>query len=182
MRQVLPARGATVVIGVIGLALAACSVAAPAMADSGLEPWGFMIGEWDFTEKRYSFEGELIQTNPGDAHFTYVMDGARMQEIVTTSRGEQGETALHLFVYNPRKDEVEIARTDSGHYGFWVIVGKMSGDRIELAAKYPNPDSDITRRIIYQRIDDNHFKRQLEFSEDKGETWFVRSEWEYKRK
>lgn len=148
----------------------------------GLERWDMLIGEWDLAEKRFGFDGALIGTNLGEARFSYEMNGQRIKELQSIPRGDENITALHLFVYDPRSKEIEIARTDSGHYGFWVITGTMSDGQIDLVVKHPNPESDVTRRITYRRIDADHFKRQLEFSTDKGESWFVRSEWDYTRK
>ena len=47
---------------------------------------------------------------------------------------------------------------------------------------YPNPDSDVFRRVTLLRDDVDHFTRQLEFSTDGGESWFVRSKWDYRRR
>ena len=147
-----------------------------------VKPWVFALGEWDLVETNYSAEGELVQTSIGTAVFSYAMNGERLQEYQSLLREGDSVTALHLFVINPRTQEVEIARTDSGHYGFWIITGKLTDSGITLAAKHPNPDSKTTRRITYRRVDDNHFSRTLEFSTDKGRSWFVRSEWVYTRK
>ena len=150
--------------------------------DPGLDQWAFVIGEWELVENRYSFEGELMQTNAGHSEFSYTMNGQRIQELQQLAHGDDEITVLHIFVYDPRSEEIEIARTDSGHYGFWLISGTMTEDRIDLKEMHPNPSSDVTRRITYHRGDDSNFSRQLEFSTDKGETWFVRSEWKYTRK
>lgn len=148
-----------------------------------MEVWGFVVADWELVEKRYSFDGELIQTNRGTARFTRAMEGQRFEELQTLEREDGTRSdALQVFVYDPRSDEVEIARTDSGHYGFWLIIGKETVSGLEMTAKHPNPGSKVTRRITYTRIDDGHFKRTLEFSEDKGESYFVRSEWIYSRK
>lgn len=148
-----------------------------------LQKWAFLVGEWNLIEKRYRFDGALIQTNSGQARFSHVMNDQRIQEVQTLPRGDdEGMTALHLFVYDPRSKEIEIARTDSGHYGVWVTIGTIADGEIHLLEKHPNPESDITRRITYREISSDHFMRQLEFSSDKGQRWFVRSRWEYTRK
>jgi hypothetical protein len=147
-----------------------------------VDAWVFAMGEWDLVETRYSFEGELIETNIGTATFSFAMNGERLQEYQTLLHNGETSTALHLFVFDPRTEEIEIVRTDSGHFGFWTIIGKRTADGIVLAAKHPDPDSDVTRRITYKRVDDNHFSRQLEFSTNKGTTWFVRAEWVHTRK
>lgn len=180
--------GARRTVHVSTFALVVCAVIAEIVsADDGttpvgLERWAFVIGEWNLVEKRYGFDGALIQTNTGQVRFLHVMNGQRIQELQILPRGDEETTALHLFVYDPRSEEIEIARTDSGHYGFWVIIGTMTDDRLDLVEKHPNPESDVTRRITYRRIDSAHFSRQLEFSTNKGESWFVRSEWNYTRK
>lgn len=148
----------------------------------GFEEWSFLLGEWHLIETRYDFDGVLMQTNTGEASFDLVMNGQRIQEIQSLPRGEEMTSALHLFVYDPRSEEVEIARTDSGHFGFSVIIGSFRGDQINLVEKNPNPESSVTRRFTYRRIDDVRFRRQLEFSTDKGKNWFVRSEWNYTKK
>lgn len=143
----------------------------------------FAFGDWNLVEKRYGFDGDLIQANRGTAHFSKAMAGKRLEELQTLLR-EEGETAsaLQVFVYDPRANQVEIARTDSGHYGFWVITGKPTPDWMELKEKYPDPESEITRRITYTCVDRDHFTRRLEFSQDNGNTFFTRSEWLYSRK
>jgi len=151
-------------------------------SDGLVAPWVFAIGDWDLVETNYSAEGEVIQTNIGSAVFSYAMNGARLQEFQSLLREGETLTALHLFVYDPRNEQVEIVRTDSGHYGFWVIVGKLRENGISLAAKHPDRKSKVTRRITYKRVDDNHFSRQLEFSSDQGKSWFVRSVWVYTRR
>ena len=145
-------------------------------------PWVFALGEWGLVETRYSFEGELIQTNIGSAVFSYAMNGERLQESQALLREGETQTALHLFVLDPRTKEVEITRTDSDSYGFWTIIGTLTEDGITLVEKHPDSKSDVTRRITYKRVDNNHFSRQLDFSTDKGKTWFLRSEWVYTRK
>jgi len=148
-----------------------------------LHQWAFVIGDWDLVEKRYGFDGDLIQTNRGSAQFSEAMGGQRFEEMQTLLRddGERSH-ALHVFVYDPRSGEVEIARTDSDHFGFWIIVGKPTQGGMELREKYPDPKSEITRRMTYSRVDRDHFSRRLEFSKDKGETFFTRSEWFYSRR
>jgi len=167
------------------LFLVAVAAAAPplraAPAPAGLEAWGFLVGEWDLVERRYGFDGGLIQTNTGHASFTLAMNDERIQELQTLQQGDETARAMHVFVFDPRSEELEIARTDSGHYGFWVIAGKLGNGRIEMHEKHPDPASDITRRITYRRLDDDRFERQLEFSTDKGGSWFVRSVWQYTR-
>ena len=95
--------------------LCGCLMLAPATAqenasDGLVDPWMFAIGEWDLVETRYSFEGELIQTNIGTAVFSYAMNGERLQEYQKLLREGQESTALHLFVYDPRSEEIEIVR------------------------------------------------------------------------
>jgi len=53
---------------------------------------------------------------------------------------------------------------------------------MDLLEKHPDPESQVARRITYVRTDDDHFLRRLEFSQDRGASWFVRSEWSYSRK
>lgn len=167
----------TVVLGMLSTGVSNAAETEPA----GLDRWAFVIGDWKLEEKRYDFDSKLMQTNAGRATFSRVMNGQRIQELHTLEHGDDVMTVLQLFVYDPRSEEIEIARTDSGHYGFWVIIGSMTDERMTLLEKHPDPESDITRRITYTRVDDDHFNRQLEFSEDKGESWFVRSEWSYVR-
>ena len=178
-------RGRTILVLAISSTLAMSGDAHPAAAETvptGFEDWAFLLGEWQVVEQRYGFDGELIQTNAGSATFSLAMNGQRIQELQSIPRGDEEMTALQVFVYDPRRDEIQIARTDSGHYGFSVIVGTISGSRIDLLEKNPNPESDVTRRFTYRRIDSDHFERQLEFSTDEGASWFVRSEWIYSRK
>lgn len=168
------------------IACATCVVAAVpgdalATESSGLERWKFLIGEWDLVETRFDFDGKRIETNPGHATFSPAMNGQRIQELQTVTHGNDTTTALHVFVYDPGTKEVEVARTDSGHYGFWVIIGTMADGRMDLREKHPDPESEITRRITYLHRDDDHVTRRLEFSQDRGESWFVRSEWAYTR-
>lgn len=165
------------------IALTALAAAAPASASEqeGLDRWKFLIGDWRIEEHRFDFDSKPIGTRRGVAEFSYAMNGERIQELQTIA-GEDTMTALHVFVYDPRSKEVEIARTDTGHYGFSVIVGAMSGDRIVFREKHPNPESKVTRRFTYIRTDDDHFARQLEFSTDGGSTWFVRNLQAYTRR
>lgn len=147
-----------------------------------LQEWAFLMGDWHLTENRYDFESKLIETNEGRARFRRVMEGQRYEETQELTRKDGSKSdALHVFAYDPLSEEVEIARTDSGHYGFWVIIGKATKNGLELVAKHPDPEEKITRRIRYTRYNDRNFKRTLEFSEDNGETYFVRSEWIYTR-
>ena len=148
----------------------------------GLERWKFLIGNWDLVERRYDFDSKLMQTNHGRATFSHAMNGKRIQELQTVISGTDTTTAIHVFVYDPRSKEIEIARTDSGHHGFWVIIGTMSVGRIDMLEKHPDPESEISRRITYVRANDDQFQRQLEFSRDHGKSWFVRSEWTYTRR
>ena len=163
-----------------------CVIAGPGRADPtapvGLEHWAFLIGEWTLVETRYGFDGALIQTNTGTASFSLTMNGQRLQEIQSMPHGAGEIMALHLFVFDPRSGEIEIARTDSGHYGFWVIIGTLSENSMHLVEKQPDPDSEVSRRITYERIDLDQFERRLEFSTDHGANWFVRSNWHYTRK
>jgi len=147
----------------------------------GFERWRFLIGEWKLTETRQGFDGKLIETIPGHAMFSYAMNEQRIQELQFMEHGADTTTALQLFAYDPGAEKVEIVRTDSSHLGFWVIVGTLSDDRMDLVEKHPDPESQVTRRITYLRDDDDHFLRQLEFSQDRGKSWFVRSEWRYER-
>jgi len=148
---------------------------------SGLHLWDFLLGTWSVEQNRYGFDGSLIETNAGTATFTPLMDGERIQEYLVLN-GSHPSQAIHLFVYDPDKAEVEIARTDSGHYGFWVIQGTLSAKEMVLREKHPDPDSEITRRITYRRGGPDRFVRTLEFSQDGGETWFTRSEESYGRR
>lgn len=176
MRHVVITVMAVASIGAVG-----ARTAAEQVAPTGLERWGFLVGDWDLVERRFGFDSNLIETKTGHASFTWVMNGERIQEFQEISRDAVTASALQTFVYDPRSEEIEIARTDSGHYGFWVIVGTMSNDRLVLKEKHPDPASEITRRISYIRKDADHFVRQLEFSTDRGNSWFVRSEATYTR-
>jgi len=173
-------RLAAMIVACVCLGAAQATAAEP--SQEGLERWKFLIGDWSLVEKRYDFDSKLIQTNSGHAHFSYAMNGARIQELQSLSHEADTVEALHLFVYDPGSKEVEIARTDSGHFGFWLIGGTISDDRLDLQEKHPDPESSVARRITYLKKDADHFLRQLEFSTDHGETWFVRSEWEYARR
>lgn len=150
-------------------------------SSEGIERWKFLIGDWSLVEQRYGFDSRLIQTNAGHSSFSAVMDGRRIEELQTVVHGADTTIALHVFVYDPNSREFEIARTDSDHFGFWVIAGPMTDGRLELVEKHPDPGSEITRRITYLPGDDRHFRRRLEFSRDGGRTWFTRSEWLYTR-
>jgi len=147
----------------------------------GLDRWKFLIGEWRIVERRFDFDAKPIGTRGGHAAFSHAMHGQRIEELQTIA-GEDTMTALQVFVYDPRSEEIEIARTDSGHYGFSIIAGAMSDNRITLKEKHPDPKSQVTRRFTYVRTDDDHFLRQLEFSTDGGSTWFVRNLQEYTRR
>lgn len=160
----------------------------PGTADAGNEPaggfrrWALLLGEWRVVEKRYGFDASLIETNAGEASFTAVRRGQWIEERLTIRSARDTSAALHVFALDPRSGALEIARTDTNHDGFSVIRGTMQDGRIELVEKDPAPDSEVTRRISYHRIDDDHFLRRLEFSQDRGATWFVRSEWHYTRR
>lgn len=161
------------------LLLAPLNSRAETTMPEGLADWALMLGDWELVERRYSFEGELIQTNHGRAGFQLVLHGQRVQEIQTLEHGEGSTRALHLFVFDPRSQELEIARTDSDHYGFSLLIGSVGADSIELLEKHPNPEHQVIRRVRYDKTEDGGFRRTLEFSTDQGESWFVRSEWIY---
>jgi len=171
---------------VMMVSLASMMVSNPAAAGEavpgGLERWRFVLGDWRVVEQRFDFDSRLIQTNSGEASFRTVMNGRRYEELITLQAGDETTTALHVFAWDPGSGAVEIARTDSGHDGFWVIRGTMADGRMDLLEKHPDPESQVTRRITYVRTDDDHFLRRLEFSQDRGASWFVRSEWGYTRK
>jgi len=147
----------------------------------GLEDWALLLGDWSLVEQRYSFEGELIETHRGQARFGTLMDGQRIQETQWFGEGEERSQALHVFVFDPRSRELEIARTDSDHYGFSVLIGSVTPGLIDLLEKHPNPEHQVIRRVRYTKNDERSFLRTLEFSTDQGESWFIRSEWIYSR-
>jgi len=161
------------------------TVVSPALAagpaGEGLDRWKFMVGEWRVVEKRFDFDAKPIGTADGHATFSMAMNGGRIQELLTISGEPDTTTALHVFAFDPDRGEVEIARTDSGHSGFWIITGTVSDGRMDLKEKHPDPKSAVTRRITYLRRDDDHFARRLEFSRDQGASWFVRNLQEYER-
>jgi len=175
-------RHALVTLAIVLSAIAPGPARAADPAPAGLERWAFVIGEWNLVERRYGSDSSLIETNPGHARFSRVMKGQRIEEFQVTARGDDSTTALQVFAFDPGSGEVEIARTDSGHRGFWVIAGPMSDAGIDLTERHPDPAAQVTRRISYRRIDDDHFVRRLEFSTDDGASWFVRSEWAYTRR
>jgi len=145
-------------------------------------PWAFALGNWDLVETVHDADGELIQTNIGSAVFSSAMNGECLEESQSLLRDGETVTALQLFVLETGTGNVEVVRADSGHSGFWILAGKLQGNVMVLAAKYPDAASKVTRRITYERVDDNHFARKLEFSRNQGKTWFVRSEWVYTRR
>jgi len=171
------------VVGVI-VVLACLTVthSGRAAEQAGPGPWAFIVGDWDFIERRYDSDSKLIQTNTGLAQFTLAMSGQRIQELQTVLRDGESTSAFQLFAFDRGSDAIEIARTDSDHAGFWVIAGTSSRDRMGLTEKHPDPESKVTRRITYERTDASRFRRTLEFSTDRGETWFVRSLWLYQRR
>ena len=165
-------------LGVLGLFAGIVLAEEPV---TGLEDWEFLLGDWQIVAKRYSFESELIEQTDGQATFSHTMNGRRIQELQSTIHAGQRSEALVILVYSPRAEQIEIVRTDSGHFSFSIWVGKMSKEKLEFRQKHPNPDSEVTRRLSYLRKDDQHFIRRLEFSPDQGETWFVRSEMVYRK-
>jgi hypothetical protein len=171
----------TILAGALGVCLAGASTSARAADLGGLAPWTFLVGDWSVTERRYDFDGNLTHPYAGYSTFSRVMHGARLQELATVATESDSAVVLHLFVWNPRTSEVELTRTDSDHYAFWTLVGAASADRIEMRAKHPDPESKITRRVTYLRPDSKRVIRRLEFSQDQGDSWFVRNEVEYAR-
>ena len=166
----------------LALILAASSVQAQEDAPvDRLNEWRFLIGSWSLLEQRFSFEGELIQENEGRASFSWTLHETRIQEMQELAHGEETTHALLTYVYNPRREEIEIARTDSGHYGFSVTVGSLSPDRLVLREKHPNPNHQVIRRYTFAKESADRFVRTLEFSTDQGENWFDRSVTTYSR-
>lgn len=159
----------------------AALLAQPERLPAQLQEWAFLLGEWEIATKRYTFEGEVGEEESGRTEFTISPTGAQILEHERTVLSDNDVAALHVFVVNPENGSIEIARTDSGHYTIGVLRGVISADRIELLEKHPNPEHSVIRRVVYERIEDDHFTRRLYFSTDQGETWFVRFEGVYTR-
>lgn len=156
-------------------------------ADEGLPDafgaWTFLVGEWDLETKRYSFEGEVQETESGLAAFSIAPSGVHLLEVENTVLGGNHVQALHVFAVDPEHGTIEIARSDSGHgYHLSILTGTISGDQIELLEKHPNPTHSVIRRVIYTRENDDRFTRELQFSSDQGDTWFTRFEGVYTRR
>lgn len=148
----------------------------------GLKPWSFLVGDWDLATQRLSSDGEIIEEENGSSTFSIAPGGRVLLESEHSMlNGNQVET-LNMIVFNPRRDEIEIARSDSAHHAINIKRGTITGDRIDLVEKHPNADSDITRRWTYVKTSDDAFVIQLDFSQDGGETWFARNRAAYTRR
>ncbi|MBZ0114910.1 MAG: c-type cytochrome [Thermoanaerobaculia bacterium] len=151
-------------------------------AAPGLHEWSFLVGSWESTSKRFSSEGQVIEDNHGTATFSWDLDGQRLRERQTTTLAGQPMEVLNLFSAHPETGEWQIARTDSLHHTFNLMSGSASEGTLTFAEAHPNPNHSVTRRWIYSKSGDDAFSLRLEFSEDGGESWFVRNETEYLRR
>ena len=172
---------ATVFLAISVAAGAKKEVVTPA-ASGELARWSFLVGKWDMDSKRYSLDGPVIEENEGRAEFWLALAGMRIQEQQSTTMAGRPMEVLNVFVFHPEKKEWEIARTDSLHHSFNVILGTGSEDTIVLFERNPRPGSDVTRRVTYVRQGDDEFSRLLEFSLDEGKSWLRRNETVYTRR
>lgn len=176
----------TVLIAIIGVIVGMgdhgkSAPSKPELPD-GLKPWSFLIGEWELSTTRYSFEGEVIETETGTSTFSIAPGGRVIMESQHSVLNRQDLETLQLYAYNPRTNQIEIARTDSAHHAFMVTRGTITESRIDLLEKHPNPESDVTRRYSIVKTDPDHFVQELDFSLDQGKTWFTRYRAAYAKK
>jgi hypothetical protein len=141
----------------------------------------FLIGQWEIDSKRYALDGPVIEENSGTAEFVWVLGGRRIQEQSSTRLGGQPLEVLNVYLFDPKNDRWEIARTDSIHDAFGVRFGTWSDGKLVTFEKHPSPDSEVTRRWTLERIDDDRFTELLEFSRDGGKTWKRRNQAWYSR-
>ena len=140
-----------------------------------LNLFGQFVGDWDL-DGVYGKDSPDEWRVPGEWLFSWILDGAAIQDVfICPSRKERevnphldGEYGTTVRFYNPSKDAWDICY---GGYGFMSILeAKQIGTQIIVTN---TDDAQGLNQWIFSDIKQNSFHWQNRISSDNGTTWNV---------
>jgi hypothetical protein len=157
-------------IGLAGAQESAIPIGDKAACMSGpMSQFGRYIGNWDIEDSQRSQDGSEWTAGAGAKwNFVCIGEGAAVQDFWIPNDGTVG---TNLRTWNPTSNSWDIAWTIAGVPGFAHITAEAD-ENGNVVMHYKSPVPDPLRRITFFPPDDDGWDWVLEFSTDKGESWF----------
>jgi len=140
-----------------------------ACMDGPLAQFGRYIGNWDIADSQLSEDGtEWTDGEGAQWNFVCIGNGTAVQDFWMPANGAVG---TNLRIYNTVTENWDIAWAIKGLPGFAYIQATQNADG-DVIMHYKTPVPTPLRRITFFTPDEGGWNWTMEYSTDKGETWF----------
>jgi hypothetical protein len=137
--------------------------------------YGRLIGAWDIDWVAFDESGEAVERRRGEWHFTWVLGGRGVQDVIWTAGAPPEQDGTTLRCWDAQLGAWRVVFMSPGDGEFVTLVGRPEGDRIVQEIIGRPPDA-AAEQWTSAEISDAGFLWQAETSSDGGRTWAVTHE------
>ena len=138
--------------------------------------YGRLVGAWEIDWVALDGNGAPIEHRRGEWHFSWVLGGRGVQDVIWTVGGAPENDGTTLRCWDPEIEAWRAVFMSPGDHEFVTLIGRPEGDRIVQDVVARGADGGPTgpsERWTFSEITGSQFRWEAETSTDGGRTWAV---------